>query len=250
MNSHKLTTIEFQHVSKNFQAWYDRPQSIKTMLAQLMTFSLDLGKREKVNVLNDINLNIYQGDFVGIMGRNGAGKSTLLKLISGIYKPSSGNIHYSGRLVPLLELGAGFASELDGIENIYLNASILGFGREAIRKKVDQIVEFSELGQDIYKAVRNYSSGMLVRLGFSIAAHLDADVLLFDEILAVGDIGFQQKCLQKIRELHSQNKTIILVTHSPEQVEQFCNRCIVFDKHGVKFDGAVKDGANVYRGLF
>jgi len=242
--------IDFKHVSKSFEPWLDRPNSIKGMLAQLTSFNMQFGKKEKFVVLENINLQIKKGDFVGIMGRNGAGKSTLLKLISGIYRPSSGEITCDGNLVPLLELGAGFASELDGLENIRLNASILGFRRGEVEKKVQQIVEFSELGQDIYKPVRNYSSGMLVRLGFSIAAHLDADILLFDEVLAVGDIGFQSKCLKKIQELHAKNKTIVLVTHTPEQIEKYCSRCIVFEKHGVLFDGTPHEGVQVYRSLF
>ena len=242
--------ITFEGVSKSFQPWLDRPNSIKGMLAQLTSLNFNMGKKQKFIVLENINLHINKGDFVGIMGRNGAGKSTLLKLISGIYRPTLGQIKLDGTLVPLLELGAGFASELDGFENIQLNASILGFRKNEIAKKIQKIVDFSELGQDIYKPVRNYSSGMLVRLGFSIAAHLDADILLFDEVLAVGDIGFQLKCLKKINEMHAAGKTIVLVTHTPEQIENNCNRCIVFEKHGVLFDGSPREGIKVYRSLF
>lgn len=242
--------IRFKSVKKQFQTWHERPTSIKAMLADIMAFRFKTGHREVKTVLQDINVEIRKGDFVGIMGRNGAGKSTLLKLIAGIYLPTSGEIKTNGRIAPLLELGAGFAVELNGYENILLNASILGFSRREVNEKLPEIIAFSELGEAIERPVRNYSSGMLVRLGFSIAVHLDAEILLFDEILAVGDVGFQEKCLRKIHEVHSSGRTIVLVTHSPEQVEKFCNRCIVFDGQGVIYDGHPKDGAENYRHLF
>lgn len=242
--------IEFKNVSKSFEVWVDRPYSIKTILANLLRFKFNTGKKTHHQVMSNVTFSVNRGEFVGIMGRNGAGKSTLLKMISKIYRTTSGEIISHGRIAPLLELGAGFASELNGRENVFLNASILGFSRKEVLEKIEKICEFSELGEALNEPVRNYSSGMLVRLGFSIAAHLDAEILLFDEILAVGDIGFQAKCLEKIRTLHSSGKTIILVTHSPEQVEQFCNRCIVIDKHGVAFDGRPKEGANTYTKLF
>ena len=245
-----LPKIEFKNVSKRYQVWEDRPSSIKSLLVQLMTFNFKFGTTRTTEVLSNISLQIMPGEFVGIMGRNGAGKSTLLKLMGGIYPITSGELTTRGRIAPLLELGAGFAVELNGHENIFLNASILGYGKKEIESKIEQIIEFSELGENIYKPVQKYSSGMLVRLGFSIAAHLEADILLFDEVLAVGDVGFQTKCLRKIEELHGQGKTIVLVTHSPEQVVSYCNRCIVFDKHGVIYDGASKGGAGEYEALF
>lgn len=224
--------------------------SIKTFLAQALTFKVNLGRIEKVEVLKNVTMNIYSGDFVGIMGRNGVGKSTLLKLISNIYSPNSGSITTRGRIVPLLELGAGFASELTGFENIFLNASILGFSRLEVQEKLQSIIEFSELGPKLDQPVRNYSSGMLVRLGFSIAAHLDAQILLFDEVLAVGDVGFQNKCYTKINELHKAGKTVVLVTHSPQQIAAYCNRGIVIDKQGVIYDGASRGAADLYESFF
>jgi ABC-type branched-subunit amino acid transport system ATPase component len=146
----------------------------------------------------------------------------------------------------LIELGAGFNPELSGLENIYLNAAILGFGRTQTKQAVPDILEFCELGQHIYAPVKNYSSGMLVRLGFSIATHLEAPILLVDEVLAVGDIGFQEKCLKKIHELHSRGRTIVLITHSPDAVKQHCNRCIVIDDQTKIFDGGPEEGANLY----
>ena len=234
--------ISFKDVSKHFMTWHERPYSIKTVLAQIARFDFRFGKKEHVEVFSNLSFQINAGEFVGIMGRNGAGKSTLLKLISGIYSPSSGLITVNGKVAPLLELGAGFAMELTGYENIFLNASILGFGRKRTLELVGTIIEFSELGDRINIPVKNYSSGMMVRLGFAIASHLDAPVLLFDEILAVGDAGFQKKCLGKIKELHGEGRAIILVTHSPEQVNNFCSRCILMDNKIVVFDGKPQEG--------
>lgn len=246
----KTAAIEFHHLTKEFELWHDRPYSIKSIVAQLSTFNFKFGRREKLRILENIDLTVYKGDFVGIMGRNGVGKSTLLRLISNIYRPTSGSVVTHGRLIPLLELGAGFAAELTGYENIFLNASILGFSKKEAELKAQAIVDFSELKEKINQPVRAYSSGMLVRLGFSIAAHFNADLLLFDEILAVGDVGFQEKCLQKIHELHASGKTIVLVTHDPQQVAKYCNRCIVIEKQGVVFDGAPSEGIGVYSRMF
>ena len=242
--------IEFSNVSKSYEVWEDRPSSIKSLLIQALKFDLKIGSTYTGEVLHNISMKISPGEFVGIMGRNGAGKSSLLKLIGGIYKPTSGKVITSGRIAPLLELGAGFAPELSGYENIFLNASMLGYGKKEVESQVETIVAFSELGENIFKPVMKYSSGMLVRLGFSIAVHLNSEILLFDEILAVGDAGFQAKCLKKTAELHAQGKTIILVTHSAAQVSECCSRCIVFERQGITFDGPAKEGAAFYSSLF
>ena len=242
--------IEFKHVSKSFTSWVDRPNSVKKLLSQALTTKIKFGNKQKIDVLEDVSFKIFPGDFIGIMGRNGAGKSTLLKLITGIYSPNSGTITTTGRIAPLLELGAGFSDELSGYENIFLNAAILGYGRKQTQDKLSEILEFSELGEHVYLPVRSYSSGMLVRLGFAIAVHLDSPIFLFDEILAVGDIGFQKKCLDKIHELYRQGKSIVLVTHSPEQIRNFCNRCIVIDHRRIVYDGDAIGGAQVYGEIF
>ncbi len=242
--------IVVSNVSKTFNYSENRTSSIKAMLVKLITFSFKKPQMVKKTVLNNLSFTIKKGEFVGIMGRNGVGKSTFLKILSKIYKPNSGSFVINGKVVPLLELGAGFAADLSGYENIFLNASILGFTKPEIESKIQTIIEFSELEEHIHRPVKNYSSGMLVRLAFSIAAHIEADILLFDEILAVGDAGFQVKCFAKIDQLSKQGKTIILVTHSPDAVRQFCNRCIVFNDAGVLFDGNSTDGANYYSGLF
>ncbi len=242
--------IEFDHVSKSFNYWAERPNSIKKLLSGIMKAKVEFGKIHKIDVLEDLSFKIYPGDFVGIMGRNGAGKSTLLKLITGIYFPSKGHIHTSGAIAPLLELGAGFSDELSGFENIFLNAAILGYGKRHIEKHLDSILAFSELGEHIYKPVRTYSSGMLVRLGFAIAVHLDAPIFLFDEVLAVGDAGFQKKCIDKINEISKSGKSIVLVTHSPSLISEFCNRCILIDNKKLIYDGDPHNGAQMYKDLF
>ena len=239
-------SISVQNVSKKFRYWTDRPMSLKTILVEFFKGNVQLGKREEFTVLDDVSFDIFPGEFVGIMGRNGAGKSTLLKLICGIYTPTLGKISVEGLIAPLIELGAGFASDLSGYENIFLNSAILGLGKKATENILDQIIEFSELGDKIYMPVKNYSSGMLARLGFAVAAHVPAPILLLDEVLAVGDAGFQKKCLDKIKALHNEGRTIILITHSPEAVRLNCQRCIVIDQRKKSFDGPVKEGIEVY----
>lgn len=239
--------IQVVRLCKDFKYWSDRPTSIKTMLTDLIRGKPNLGRTVSFNALTDINLTIQHGEFVGIMGRNGAGKSTLLKIISGIYTPTSGTVQVNAPLAPLIELGAGFHSELSGYENIFLNAAILGFGRKVTLEAVPSILEFSELEEKIYMPVKNYSSGMLVRLAFSIATHLLAPIILIDEVLAVGDAGFQKKCIEKIHSLHQEGRTIILVTHSADDVEKHCDRCIIIDDHRKIFDGPATEGVGVYK---
>lgn len=238
--------IEFRNVVKQFEYYSDRPTSLKTVLVQTLRGKFDFGERNRFTVLDDVSFKIQPGEFVGVMGRNGAGKSTILKLMCGIYKPTSGNISVDGTIAPLIELGAGFHPDLSGYENIFLNSAILGFGKRVTEGAIQSIIDFSELKEKIYMPVKNYSSGMLVRLGFSVAVHLDAPVLLVDEVLAVGDVGFQEKCLARIRELHQSGRTIMLVTHSPESVKRHCSRCIVIDHQKKIYDGPTDQGAERY----
>lgn len=238
--------IEVNALSKNFRYWADRPTTMKSILVDLMRGRVQFGERREFNVLDQVSFEIRQGEFVGIMGRNGAGKSTMMKLICGIYKPTSGFVKVEGRIAPLIELGAGFNEELSGYENIFLNSAILGFGRKVSVEATPKIIEFSELGDFIHMPVKTYSSGMLVRLGFAIATHLVAPILLIDEVLAVGDAGFQDKCLKKIHELHREGRTIVLVTHSADAVRNNCTRCIVLANQKKIFDGDPKEGAARY----
>lgn len=242
--------VELDHLTKYFVINDERPNNLKKLLIEFARGNFKIGNRRIIEVLNDVSLKFYPGEFVGIMGRNGVGKSTILKIISGIYSPTGGTLKTNGRIAPLLELGAGFAPDLSGLDNIFLNAAILGFGQKRTQQLLKTIIDFSELGDKIHMPVKTYSSGMIVRLGFSIAAHLDAEILLIDEILAVGDLGFQQKCLKRIRELHKAGTTIILVTHTPDQVKEFCSRCVVLENTRVIFDGPPDDGVLIYQKQF
>lgn len=238
--------VQVEHLSKTFSYYANRTGSVKSALVDLVRGKSLAGDRKEIQVLKDINFEIKKGEFVGIMGRNGAGKSTILKLLAGIYEPTSGSVVVNGSVAPMIELGAGFHQDLSGYENIFLNAAILGFGRKATMDAVPAIMEFSELGDLIHMPVKNYSSGMLVRLGFSVAAHLTSEVIIVDEVLAVGDIAFAEKCIKKVHQLHKEGRTIILVTHSPDQVRLHCSRCIVIDGQSIKYDGRPDEGASQY----
>lgn len=233
----KNIAIKVTHVSKDFKLYYDRANTLKE---KLLFFSKKNKSKDTVlHVLQDINLSIEKGESVALIGTNGSGKSTLLKLMTKIIYPNKGKITTNGKLTSLLELGAGFHDDFTGRENIYFNASIFGLTKKEIDEKVDEIIEFSELQEFIDNPVRTYSSGMYMRLAFSVAINVQADILLIDEILAVGDQHFQEKCFNKLKELKESGKTIVIVTHSMNQVKQFCDRAIWLYKGNVKMDGNV-----------
>ncbi len=200
-------------------------------------------------VLDNINLEIKKGEFVGIVGRNGSGKSTLLKLLAGIYYPSAGEIIVNGSLVPFIELGVGFNMELSGRENVYLNGAILGFSNSEVEAMYDDIVKFAELGEFMDQKLKNYSSGMQVRLAFSIAIRAKGDILILDEVLAVGDAEFQRKCNDYFESLHG-NQTVILVTHSMDNVKKFCDRAIMIECGKIACEGKPEKVAEAYEKLF
>jgi len=245
----KKNVIEVKNLKKDFKVYLERPETIKNVLIDLAKFKVS-SKVTYKEVLKGVSFDIQSGDFVGIMGRNGSGKTTLLKILSGIYKPSSGVVLVKEKLAPMVALGAGFQPELSGYDNIYLNASILGFGHQETKERVDEIIAFSEIGDDIFRPVKNYSSGMIVRLGFSVASLVDAPILLLDEILAVGDEGFQKKSMKKMEEIFKSGRTIVLVTHDPNSVRKYCNRSIVIERGEVLFDGDAEGGASAYSRLF
>lgn len=197
--------------------------------------------------LNGIDLTIYQGEAVGIIGKNGAGKSTLLKLLSKVTAPTKGEIDIYGRIASMLEVGTGFNPEMTGRENVYLNGAILGMTKAEIDEKMEQIIEFSEVREFIDTPVKRYSSGMFVKLAFSVAAHLNSEIMIMDEVLAVGDMAFQKKCLTKMREsAKKEGRTVLYVSHNMNTIRQLCDRCIVLDKGKVIFEGDVEQAINVY----
>ena len=200
-------------------------------------------------LLDGVSLGVSAGDRVGVVGRNGAGKSSTLRVLAGIVPLHAGRVEVGGQVVTLLELGAGFGREFSGRENVYLNGALHGLGRVEIDERLAAILDFSELGEFIDAPVKTYSSGMLVRLGFAIAAHLDADVLLIDEVLAVGDEGFQRKCLRRVSERIAAGATLVLVSHDPGAIERVCERVVVLDEGRKVFDGPVSEGLLYYHRL-
>jgi ABC-type polysaccharide/polyol phosphate transport system ATPase subunit len=219
-----------EHVSKEFILRHNRAMGIKTRFLALFHQS-KRERREHFLALNDVSFCVEQGDALGLLGHNGSGKSTLLQIIAGILTPSRGQIITHGRIAPLIQLGVGFHPELSGYENIFLNASLYGFRNRDTQKRVKDIIEFSELQHFIDTPLKNYSSGMQMRLGFAVAVHLQPDILLADEILAVGDQAFQDKCHDKIAQLRRNGMTLILVSHSREQVNKFCDQFVRLE-HG------------------
>ncbi len=237
----KENAIEVRSMYKDFKLIYDKPYTLKERLV--------FWNKTKVgvhNVLKNINLDIKKGETVALIGTNGSGKSTLLKLMTKILYPNKGTVETNGKLTSLLELGAGFHQDFTGRENIYFNASIFGLTRKEIESRVDEIIEFSELGSFIDNPVRTYSSGMYMRLAFSVAINVDADILLIDEILAVGDAHFQEKCFKKLDELKNSDKTIVIVSHSLGPVRKLCDRGVWIYEGEVRKDGPIDEVVDEY----
>lgn len=229
-------------VGKRFASYHERATSLKERFVRRRSV---VG--EEFWALRDVDVSIAPGQTVGLIGANGSGKSTLLKVLAGILQPTVGEVHVVGRIASLLELGAGFNGELSGRDNVFLNASLLGLSRRETNQLFDSVVEFAELPHKIDDPVKHYSSGQYIRLGFAIAVHVDPDVLLVDEVLAVGDEQFQKKCLDKINEFRDAGKTILFVSHSLELVEDLCDRVVVMEKGRKIFDGAPANGTLVLR---
>jgi ABC-2 type transport system ATP-binding protein len=240
--------VEVRNVKKSFYLPNHKNNSLKRAITQVFK------KREKggdmFNALNGVTFTVEKGDFFGILGRNGSGKSTLLKIISEIYQPTSGTVKHQGKVVSFIELGVGFRPELSGKENVYLNGALLGFSRKEIAAMYDDIVGFAELEKFMDQRLKNYSSGMKVRLAFSLAIRAQADVLILDEVLAVGDAAFKQKCNDYFKTLKDDKKTVILVTHSMSAVRDYCNKAIIIEKGKVRFQGAADEAAKKYLELF
>lgn len=240
-NTESDIAIRVNHVSKSFKLPHEQGNSIKSKL-------INFRKRgyEVQEALKDISFEVKKGDFLGIVGRNGSGKSTLLKILSGIYEPTSGSIEVNGKLTPFIELGVGFNPELSGRDNVFLNGALLGFTRKEMLAMYDEIVEFAEIERFMDQKLKNYSSGMQVRLAFSIAIRANTDILVLDEVLAVGDEAFQRKCFAYFEELKRKKKTVILVTHGMDNVRKFCNKAIMIRDGRVVASGSPEDVANEY----
>lgn len=239
--------IKVSKVSKTFKLPHEKQSSIKGLFVSMFN-----GKRtyERQRVLKDVSFEIKKGEFFGIVGRNGSGKSTLLKMLAGIYSPDKGTIEVNGKLTPFIELGVGFNPDLTGRENVFLNGALLGFSREEMLTMYDEIVEFAELERFMDQKLKNYSSGMQVRLAFSIAIQANTDILVLDEVLAVGDDSFQKKCYQYFATLKRNKQTVILVTHSMDSVQQFCSRAFLIEKGDIVYSGNPAKAAQKYREMF
>ena len=237
----KGNVIEVRNMTKTFKLFYDKPSTLKERLV-----FWNHKKAETRTVLDNINLEIKKGETVALIGINGSGKSTLLKLMTKIIYPTEGTLETNGKLTSLLELGAGFHPDFTGRENIYFNASIFGLTRKEIDKRLDDIIEFSELEEFIDNPVRTYSSGQYMRLAFSIAINVDAEILLIDEILAVGDQHFQDKCFKKLEELRDSDKTIVIVSHALGTLKNLCSRGIWINEGKVQMDGKIGEVIDEY----
>lgn len=241
--------ISVEHVSKHFRLPHERADSVKSLFVN--PFNKNRRKFEVQHALKGINFNVQQGEFFGIVGRNGSGKSTLLKIIAGIYQPNSGRVKVNGRLVPFIELGVGFNPELTGRENVYLNGALLGFSEKEVDVKYHDIVDFAELERFMDQKLKNYSSGMQVRLAFSVATVLaESDILLIDEVLAVGDADFQRKCFGYFKKLKKDKKTVVFVSHDMSAIREYCDKAILIDKNEIVFSGSADETAKEYTKIF
>lgn len=241
--------ISVQDVYKSFKLPTERAWGLKQAIFNRLKGVKGFKGFKEQKVLRGISFDVHQGEFLGIVGRNGSGKSTLLKVLSGIYVPEKGKVEINGNLVPFIELGVGFNPELTGRENIYLNGALLGFSNEKMDEMYDEIVKFAELEQFMDQKLKNYSSGMQVRLAFSIAIRARGDILILDEVLAVGDAAFQEKCNDYFRSLKG-NQTVVLVTHSMENVRKFCDRAIMIENGKIAAEGDPEEVSKAYLALW
>jgi ABC-type polysaccharide/polyol phosphate transport system ATPase subunit len=235
--------VQVENLTQQFRVIHERPDTLRELFVRRFRGASNV---ENFEALKNVSFNVYHGEMLAIVGANGSGKSTLLKAISGVYRPSSGSVKVEGTLASLLELGAGFHPELTGRENIMLNGLLLGFSRKQMRDREAKIVEFAGIGDFIDVPVKQYSSGMYMRLAFSVATEVDPDVLVVDEILAVGDTPFQAKCFNRLENFRRAGKTILFVTHSMVQVLQYCDRAILLEHGKLRLDGTPSEVIKLY----
>ena len=236
--------IRLEHVTQRFRVIQERPDTLRELFAKALRHQASYHEFEAVK---DASFQVPAGQMLGLIGRNGSGKSTLLKIIAGVYRPSAGKVQVNGSLAPLIELGAGFHHELTGRENILLNGLLMGYSKQDMKEREQRIIDFAEIGEFIDSPVKQYSSGMYVRLAFAVATEVDPEILLLDEILAVGDVGFQQKCFERIRQFRRAGKTIVLVSHGMAQVKEYCERAILIERGAIAADGAPEEVIEQYQ---
>lgn len=238
--------IQFANVTQQFRVIQERPDTLRELVSKFLRHNVSY---HDFHAVRNVTLNISKGQTVGLIGRNGSGKSTLLKIAAGVYKPTKGSVQVSGTLAPLIELGAGFHHELTGRENILLNGLLMGYSKREMEERAAGIIEFAEIGEFMDAPVKQYSSGMYMRLAFAVATEINPEILLIDEILAVGDTPFQQKCFERIHSFQKAGKTIMLVSHSMSEIEEHCDRAILLDHGAVMAEGSPGDVIEVYKSL-
>jgi ABC-type polysaccharide/polyol phosphate transport system ATPase subunit len=239
----KSPVIRVENVTQRFRLIHERPDSLRELFTKFFRHKSEFHNFEAVQ---NVSFDVHQGEVVGLVGRNGSGKSTLLKIIAGVYKPTCGRVEVHGSLAPLIELGAGFHPELTGRENVLMNGLLMGFTKREMQEREKSIIDFADIGEFIDSPVKQYSSGMYTRLAFAIATEVNPDILLVDEILAVGDTAFQQKCFERLESFRRSGKTILLVTHSLGQILEHCDRALYLDKGRVVADGDPEQVVDLY----
>lgn len=238
------TVISVEHVTQRFRVFHERPDSVRALFSKFFRYET---KVHDFDAVKDISFQVGQGEMVGIVGRNGSGKSTLLKMVAGVYQPTAGHVVVQGKIAPMIELGAGFHQELTGRENILMNGLLLGYSKREMKEREGAIIEFAEIGDFIDAPVKQYSSGMFARLAFSVAIEVDPDILLVDEILAVGDMGFQGKCFERLQRFRDTKKTILFVTHNVKDIEEYCDRALLIDQGQLLLDGRPHEVVEMYK---
>ena len=239
--------VRVEHVTQRFRVIHERPDTMRELFSKFLRHQ---AKFHDFDAVKDVSLDVPHSQTLGLIGRNGSGKSTLLKIIAGVYKPTSGRVRVEGSLAPLIELGAGFHPELTGRENILMNGLLMGYSKDEMLEREDRIIEFAEIGEFIDSPVKQYSSGMHTRLAFSVATEVDPDILILDEILAVGDAAFQEKCFARIRKFREFGKTILMVSHSMQQIVDHCDRVVLLDHGAIVADGQPEDVAEYYHSMW
>jgi len=237
--------IRLENVVQRFRVIHERPDTVRELFSRFTKKRVSYHEFEAVG---GVSFTVGKGEIVGLIGRNGSGKSTLLKIVAGVYRPTSGTVIVNGTLAPMIELGAGMHHELTGRENILLNGLLMGYSKDVMMSREDKIIEFADLGEFIDAPVKQYSSGMYMRLAFAVATEVDPDILVVDEILAVGDFTFQEKCLHRLRSFREAGKTILFVSHSMEQIETYCDRVILLEKGKLAVDGTPAEAIKAYLG--
>jgi ABC-2 type transport system ATP-binding protein len=243
--NHAPIAISVQDVTQRFRVIHERPDTVRELFSK---FSRNRVSYHEFEAVSGVSFDVRKGEIVGLIGRNGSGKSTLLKIVAGVYRPTTGKVLVNGTLAPMIELGAGMHHELTGRENILLNGLLMGYSKELMRSREQRIIEFADIGDFIDVPVKQYSTGMYMRLAFSVATEVDPDILVVDEILAVGDFTFQQKCFDRLRSFRDLGKTILFVSHSMNQIEDYCDRAILLEKGQLVVNGAPAEAIKAYIG--